>query len=121
MFSLIRIFFSLRMFSDASSITNFTCIFLQTSKKATPSLQTLEFLRPLPEHEDEATSMMIEKSNSLRGQSPTRIIEDVLGSPELEGYELAIVSWEIAKEAGRSASFPEEVLEDKGFRGSQGR
>lgn len=82
-------------------------------------LQTLKFLPLLPEHEDEAISMMIEQPNSMHGQSPMRITEDVLGSLCLEGC--TIVPWKTTEEAGRSASLSEEVSEDKGLRGSQGR
>lgn len=68
----------------------------------------MEFGPPPPKPEEEVTSVMIEKPSSLQEQSPSQIIQRVLGGVE-SGFELAIMQLETGEEVA------DEVQQDRGL------
>lgn len=59
--------------------------------------------------------MMIENPSSPPEQSPTRIIEDILGNLEEKGSDLPRVPLEVAEEVGTSVGGVNEVQKDRGL------
>lgn len=70
------------------------------ARKQSILLQRLvEYSYRPPKSGEEATHMIVEEPNSPQEQSPSQIIEGVLGSPEVERSEVTVVPLE-----------PEEVI-----------
>lgn len=52
---------------------------------------------------------MVDEPSYPQNKSPTRIIEDVFGGPDLEGFELAIASLEFDEQVGKIAGAGDEL------------
>lgn len=57
--------------------------------------------------------MMFEEPSSSQAQSSSRIIEDVRGCLDSDGFELMMVPHEVVKEMGTTVRVTDEVLQER--------